>query len=212
MTLDVDRKQRVQNLFSQFKQLRSYNYSSYSTYAPKLIGGFRSYTGGALWSTMKFLSYPSISKVIESWELARQKYGSEEEVGTQILLNLFRAEPAAKTVFGFKPNQDVENHPLLRMGVLVHGARIVEMLDGVLMLLGPDTELLEDMLGQLGQLQQIHRVKKEYFCLLGNAVRATLSAIMEDSYTDDIDAAWEDVVGALAAEIIVRRLDEQSRQ
>ncbi len=161
---------------------------------------------------MKFLCYQSISKVIESWELARQRYGSVEEVGTQILLNLFRSEPAAKTVFGFKPNQDVENHPLLRMGVLVHGARIVEMLDGVLMLLGPDTELLEDIFDQLGQLQQINRVKTEYFCLLGDAVREALSTIMGDNYTDDIDEAWKDVVGALAAEIIVRRPGEQSRQ
>ncbi len=151
---------------------------------------------------VKNIGYRSIARVLESWELARQKYGSVEELGTEILFHLFRAEPESKTVFGFKPNQAIENHPLLRMGVLVHGTRIVDMLDGVLMLLGPDTELLEEILSQQGKRHERHGVKKEYFSLLGDAVRGAISEILGDKFTDEHDAAWRELFVELSAEIM----------
>lgn len=148
------------------------------------------------------INYQSIFMVIESWELARQKYGCEEEVGTAILLNLFRAAPGAKAVFGFKPNENIEDHPRRRIAMLVHGAQIVQMMDGVLMLLGPDVELLEKILGKLGRRHERHGVKKEYFPLLGDAIRETLASINGDNFTDEADAAWKEVFGELSAEIV----------
>ena len=151
---------------------------------------------------VNYMSYTSISKVIASWELARQKFGCDEKIGTDILFIIFRVEPETKAVFGFRPTQDVENHPMLRMGVLVHGMSLVKMLDSVLALLGPDIEMLEEILGQLGQRHQKHGVKKEYFPLLGDAIRETLSSIIGDKFTDSDDAAWKEVFGELAAEIV----------
>lgn len=148
------------------------------------------------------ISYKTISRVLKSWELARQRFGSEEKVGTEILLRLFRAEPEAKEVFGFKLTQDIENHPMLRMGVLVHGAHVVKMLDGVLSLLGPDVEMLEEILSQLGRRHLMHGVKKEYFPLLGNAIREAISLIIGDNYTDEDDLAWKEVFNELSTEIV----------
>jgi ribosomal 50S subunit-associated protein YjgA (DUF615 family) len=108
-------------------------------------------------------------------------------------------------VFGFKSDDDVfnENHRVLReAGLLVHGARIVDMLDGALALLGPDEDLLEEILGQLGKRHQSRGVKKEYFPLLGKAIRESLASTMGDYYTDDHDAAWEEVFGEISALIV----------
>lgn len=91
---------------------------------------------------------------------------------------------------------------MLRMGVLIHGAHIVKMMDIVLSLLGPDVEMLEEILGQLGQRHQMRGVKKEYFPLLGDAIRETLSLMIGDKYTDEDDAAWKEVYDALSAEIV----------
>ena len=88
------------------------------------------------------ISYKNVSRVFNTWELANQKYGSREELGNNILFHMFRADPESKTVFGFKATQNVEDNPLLRMGVLVHGTRIFSMIDEVLGLLGPDCEAL----------------------------------------------------------------------
>lgn len=78
---------------------------------------------------------------------------------------------------------------MLRMCVLVHGARIVTMLDGVLSLLGPNVDMLEEILGQLGQRHMRFVVKNEYFPLLGDAVREALSSIIGDKFTYEDDAA-----------------------
>ena len=96
------------------------------------------------------MSYSETTRVIDSWELARRKFGSDEDVGTAIMLNLFRLHPDTKTVFGFRANQNIESNPLLRMGILVHAARILHMFDTVISMLGPDTELLEEVLAGVG--------------------------------------------------------------
>jgi hemoglobin-like flavoprotein len=148
------------------------------------------------------ISYQSVSQVLESWELARQKYGTEEELGRKILLNLFRADPAIKEVFGFQRKQDIESNPMLLMGVMVHGTRMVAMLDSVLALLGPDTELLEEVLGSLGKRHRRYGVKKEYFALMGAAIRDAIADIFGDLYSDADDKAWKEVFDAMSAEIV----------
>jgi hemoglobin-like flavoprotein len=151
---------------------------------------------------VKHMSYSAIAKVLDSWELSRQKYGCDEEVGTEILLNLFRLDPTSKAVFGFRANQNIESNPLLRMGVLVHAARIVQMLDCVISLLGPDTDTLEEILSQLGERHKKHGVKKEFFPLLIKAVCEALGDILGDQWNDDIQAAWEDLFGDMAQVIV----------
>ena len=112
------------------------------------------------------ISYKHVSRVLSTWELANQKYGSREELGLEILFHVFKADPESKTVFGFKPNQNIADNPLLRMGVFVHGTRIVGMIDQVLGLLGPDSDSLIEFLATLGERHTRHHVKKSYFILM----------------------------------------------
>jgi hemoglobin-like flavoprotein len=153
------------------------------------------------------MNYSSISKVLESWELSRQKFGCPEEVGTMILLNLFDQAPETKTIFGFKKEDNIEANPMLRMGLLVHGARMVEMLDSVLDLLGPDTDLLVEVISGLGKRHQKLGVEKEHFELLGRAVRDALAEIMGDSWTDAIEDSWIEIFDTLT-DLIVRGMDD----
>ena len=147
---------------------------------------------------VKHMNYNDISKVLDSWERARQKYGSDEEVGTEIILNLFRLDKTTKTVFGFKENQNIESSPLLRMGVLVHATRIIHMLDCVISLLGPDTDTLEEILSQLGERHKKHGVKKEHFGMLVKAVCQALGDIIGAEWTDETHNAWKVIFGDVA--------------
>lgn len=159
---------------------------------------------------MDSLSYSSIARVMQTWELARQKYGCDENVGMDILLHLFQLDSSAQTVFGFPvvPNKPltaktIAANPLLRMGVLVHAARIVSMLDCVLSLLGPDTDMLVHLLQQTGQRHQKHGVKKEYFAHLVQAICLTLADILKDQWKAEADQnAWQDIFGELSLVII----------
>ena len=60
------------------------------------------------------VSHDQISLVVEAWNVARQRTSSEEKLGIMALFNLFELEPATKTVFGFKVDQDVKSHPMVQ--------------------------------------------------------------------------------------------------
>ena len=149
------------------------------------------------------ICYKQISMVMESWELCAQRFSCREEVGLQILLELFQLDPSIKLVFGFQLKQDVGKSPLLRMGALVHGVSIVKMIDSLLGLLGPDTELLAILLAEQGERHARMGVKTTHVCLLGQACKKVISALVpEKDWTADVDTAWTDVFNEVSSEMI----------
>jgi hemoglobin-like flavoprotein len=151
------------------------------------------------------LGYTSIAKVLESWELSRQKYGSVEESGMMIMLNLFNRAPETKVIFGFQENDEIETSPKLRMRLMVHGTAMFRFLDSILALLGPDTDTIADVMAGLGKRHEKLGVKKEHFPLLGLAIRDSLSKIMVGTWTPSIDEAWKDVFDELS-EVMVKEM------
>jgi hemoglobin-like flavoprotein len=147
------------------------------------------------------ISYKLISRVLSSWELAIQKHGSREHLGMEILFHMFRQEPQIKTVFGFQPHQNLETNSMLRMGVVVHGVRIFEMLDQVLSLVGPDVETLVEFLETLGERHTNLGVKKEYFLMLSDAVRASLAEMLGDAFGPQDDTAWKELLFMMSKHI-----------
>jgi len=156
---------------------------------------------------MSNISYKSISLVFDSWELARQRFACEEEIGARILLDLFQAEPATKLVFGFQEDQDLgsidDTHRSKK--VLASGAVMVQMISGMLTLIGPDMDdMMEDVFADLGQRHIRLGVKPAYFELHGIALRKALKDILGPSqqYTKEVDEAWQKVFGALSDGIV----------
>ena len=147
------------------------------------------------------ICYKVVQRVLSSWELAVQNYSSREEIGLQVLLYMFRTEPATKTVFGFTPKQNVEENPMLKMGAMIHGTRIYSMLDQALSLVGPDMETLVEFLETLGERHSRVGVKKKYFTYLSDGFREVLATTLGDNYTSDDDAAWRELLNFLAANI-----------
>jgi hemoglobin-like flavoprotein len=150
------------------------------------------------------INYQSISNVIACWEHANQKYSSREEIGNAILLQLFEISPETKVIFGFQQKQgNIEKHPMLRMGLMVHGLRIVQMIDEVLNWLGPDVDVLNEILSDLGNRHGRYGVKKEHFVHMGEAIRGALSNILDEKhYTKDVDMAWKEIFDTLSLVIV----------
>jgi hemoglobin-like flavoprotein len=149
------------------------------------------------------INYKQISMVMESWELCAQRFSCREEVGLQILLELFQLDPSIKLVFGFQPKHDVGKSPLLRMGALVHGVNIVKMIDSLMSLLGPDTELLAILLAEQGERHARMGVKSTHVPLLGKACKNVICTLVpENHWTDEIDAAWTVIFNEVSSEMI----------
>jgi hemoglobin-like flavoprotein len=150
------------------------------------------------------ISFQAMSVVLSSWEHANQKYSCREEIGNKILLQLFEIEPEIKVIFGFKQHQnDIETNPMLRMGLMVHGLRIVNMIDHILNMLGPDSDVLNAILREQCERHKKFGVKKEHFAKIGPAIRGALSNILDkEFYTAEVDASWTEVFDVLTAAII----------
>lgn len=149
------------------------------------------------------ISYATVSDVIESWELGRQSFACVETVGMSVMLKLFEMDPATKTLFGFRVNQDIASNPLARMGVLVHGENFMNSIDELLSLVGPDIDMLEMLLAEEGARHKKMGVKPEHILLMGEACRQALSEILpKEKWSSQKDAAWRELFAELSAEMI----------
>ena len=67
--------------------------------------------------------------------------------------------------------------------------------DTALNMLGPDIELLTEILLELGQKHVRYGVRSEMFPVMGDALIHTLSECLGDDFTDEIREAWKDIRG-----------------
>ena len=77
------------------------------------------------------------------------------------------------------------------------------MIDKALGMLGPDIELLTEILLELGQKHVNYGVKPEYFPSMGRAlIFAIQEQLGEDEFNAEIKDSWVEVYGALSYDMI----------
>lgn len=78
--------------------------------------------------------------------------------------------PEAKVLFGFPINMDTNSPEMLASKRFnMQGSYLIQMLDTALSMLGPDIELLTDILQDLGTKHVHYGVKPEMFYIMGEA-------------------------------------------
>lgn len=113
--------------------------------------------------------------------------------------SLFELEPLTKVCFGFDEKFDVKKQcsGLFRFGVLIHAQRMMAMLDSALGLLGPDHELLTEILYDAGARHVKFGVK-----VLGQALAPALSDALGSQWTSEVAQAWELVMTELGSDLM----------
>jgi hemoglobin-like flavoprotein len=84
----------------------------------------------------------------------------------------------------------------------MHAAYLVQMLDTALNMLGPDIELLTEIMHQLGIKHVRYGVKPEMFSIMGDALVHTLETTLKGEFTDRIREAWLETYKALSEDMI----------
>ena len=69
-------------------------------------------------------------------------------------------------------------------------------------MLGPDIELLTEILLELGVKHVSYGVKPEYFPSMGRALLYAVKEREGDHYTEEVKDAWVEVYGALSYDMI----------
>jgi hypothetical protein len=112
-------------------------------------------------------------------------------------------EPEAKQIFGF---DDPSGEFLVGDGkntkFISHARYFIQMIDKALGLLGPDIELLTEILMDLGKKHVHYGVKPEYFPSMGRALLLVLAEHLGNDFTQSTKDAWVEVYGALSYDMI----------
>jgi len=88
----------------------------------------------------------------------------------------------------------------------MHASYLIQMIDTALNMLGPDIELLTEIMTELGQKHVKYGVKPEYFPKMGVALVETLEELLGDSWTNPVKEAWVETYEALSGDMIEAQL------
>ena len=84
----------------------------------------------------------------------------------------------------------------------MHAVYMIQMLDTALNMLGPDIELLTEIMQELGVKHIRYGVRPEMFSFMGEALITTLEQTIGDDFTDAVRDAWKETYAQLSQDMI----------
>ena len=111
-------------------------------------------------------------------------------------------EPSAKDVFVFGKDIELNDEFFKSERLVRHAKFFVKMIDRSIALLGPDIELLTEILLDLGVKHNRFGVKPSHYPPMGKALLATIQELLGDKFSQQMEDAWVEVFQALAYDMI----------
>lgn len=137
------------------------------------------------------LSYTTINNVFESWELLKRNKGLEKEFGIKLFQRLFEKSPPAKVLFGYPIDLDVNSSELLKSKRFnTHASTVFDMLDTAFNMLGPDIELLMEIMNELGSKHIVYGVTPQMFPFMEEAILFALEECLGERITPNVRQSW----------------------
>lgn len=158
------------------------------------------------------LDYGTMFAVMDSWEALRRMKDSDEVAGVILFKHFFDKVPKAKALFGFPEDMNPGSAEMqTNKRFLIHASYMIRMFDKQLQMLGPDTELLKEILTDLGKKHARMGVHENWFPAMGESLIETLRECLgEEVFTPEIEGSWKQVYNGLSGEMILSMNSEQS--
>jgi hypothetical protein len=86
--------------------------------------------------------------------------------------------------------------------ILIHAQRVMDMLDSAMGLLGPNHELLTEILSDAGVRHVKFGVNASYIPYMGKALAPALSDVLGSQWTGEVAQAWEIVMNEFASDLM----------
>jgi hypothetical protein len=115
-------------------------------------------------------------------------------------------------LFGFPIDIDPNAPELIRSkSFIMHASYLIRMVDTALNMLGPDIELLTDIMTKLGAKHVRYGVKPEMFPIMGDALIHTLETILKADFTEPVKKAWLQTYSALSQDMLRAQVNTKTR-
>lgn len=85
----------------------------------------------------------------------------------------------------------------------MHAVYMIQMLDTALNMLGPDIELLSEIMAELGAKHKRYGVKAEMFVFMGESLILMLEKLLGNQFTEATREAWKETYGELSNDMIL---------
>jgi len=150
----------------------------------------------------------TVSTVTETWDLAKRKANFDELVGTDLLLKLFELEPRTKKVFHFELDYSPTPQALKESGNLKFAIRMLESFDACISMLGPETEILYEILGDIGRRHVSYGVSPHFFPFFGQAMVYAMGNLLGDKWTPELKEVWLELYDSFSGIMMKAILDK----
>lgn len=128
-----------------------------------------------------------VSEVGESFDKVKRIPTYEDVLGLELFAKMFELEPDEWGMLPFSK----EDFEAKDEKVLAHARLFVKMLDLAVHMLGPDLEIVEEQMMDLGQMHGRYGVKKEHYAIMGKALDSALQKVLgKRSYTKRAQESW----------------------
>lgn len=145
------------------------------------------------------VTYTIAVNVSRSWERMKAMKGFESQCGELIFAKLFELAPEIKFIFGFPMDEDFRAHPKFP----ATSKSMIDIIDYVVEMLGPDLEPLAEQLRVLGRRHVAYGVRPEYLPMMSQAVIYALMELLGDNLSSDDYKGWVAVFNMTVAKMTV---------
>ena len=109
---------------------------------------------------------------------------------------MFRQNPQSKALFGYSAEADVSFDD---QGLKMHAILMIQMLDTVIEMLGPDSQLVSELLHDLGAKHKAFGVHPKLFDTMGACILNVFeNALFAGKFGKETREAWEDVYSKIS--------------
>ena len=124
-----------------------------------------------------------------------------------LLSRLFELEPRTKKVFHFDLGYSPTPQELKESGNLKFAIHMLESFDACISMLGPETEILYEILSDIGRRHVSYGVSPHFFPFFGQAMVYALSNVLVDYITPELKEVWLELYDSLSGVIMKAILD-----
>ncbi|CAB9517765.1 Involved in oxygen transport in the brain. Hexacoordinate globin [Seminavis robusta] len=142
--------------------------------------------------------FQTVSQVYESWEIIKRIPKYEEIVGMALFDRMFQIAPEDWSLFPWTREDFKQKNPKF----LAFAAKFVRMLDLAVHMLGPDMEVVEEQMYDLGRSHKNYGVLPRHFDLMGQSLLYTLQGLLGSKFTPNTQKAWKNVYGFWSSTMI----------
>ncbi|CAB9517764.1 Involved in oxygen transport in the brain. Hexacoordinate globin [Seminavis robusta] len=143
--------------------------------------------------------FGTVSEVYDSWERVKRIPDYEETVGIALFDRMFEVAPDQwGNVFNWT-RDDFQNKDEKFLGF---ANKFVRMLDLAVHMLGPDLEIVEEQMHDIGVSHRNYGVLPIHLQLMGESLAHTLQGLLGSSFTPATKQAWKDIFGFWSTSMI----------